>query len=64
MEGWTNEHWEPKEGEIVLIEKWDDSEIIIREYQNDDYQDFHLGHIFPDTPEGMKAARKKAGLDQ
>jgi hypothetical protein len=34
------------------------------EFEKYDVQQFQIGNIYPDTPEGMKAARKKAGLDQ
>ncbi len=61
-----SERWKPTIGDQVLCVirsaqavvaiKWEETELKL--------DDYRLGLIFPDTPEGMKAARKKAGLDQ
>jgi hypothetical protein len=57
----------PKHREMILLASGNGSSVVVRrfnEFEKYDVQQFQIGNIFPDTPEGMKAARKKAGLDQ
>jgi hypothetical protein len=57
----------PKHGDVVLLACKNAPSVVVRRYDETEAYDISQsskGLIFPDTPEGMKAARKKAGLDQ
>jgi hypothetical protein len=65
-----NKKWTPIDGELVLLASPPSfpgtPHVTIREYNpnnGDDKTWLSQGEIFPDTADGMKAARKFAGLD-